>query len=153
VALGQRPRVARVGLQLERARHKRESTLVGDDLFVGRQHHRLAVGDHPRRIGLVALHLRVVDQERGAAHVADLADALTAVQPVGDVPHRPLAHAEDQQVGLGVEQHRASHGIAPVIVVGDPPERGLDAPEHDRHVGVGLATALRVHDGGATHHR
>jgi len=36
---------------------------------------------------------------------------------MGDVQQRALGVAEDQQIGLGVRQHRAAHGVRPVVVV------------------------------------
>ena len=57
-----------------------------------------------------------------------------------------LAVAEDQQVGLGVEQDRAPDLLRPVVEVGDPPQAGLDAADHDGHVAERLPAALGVDD-------
>ena len=57
-----------------------------------------------------------------------------------------LAIAVHQQIGLGIEQHRAAHLLRPVVKVRDAAQRCLDAADDDRHVAVGLARALRVHD-------
>ena len=70
-------------------------------------------------------------------------------EPTGDLDDRLLAHAEDHQVGLGVEQDRAADGVAPVIVMGQAPQRGLDAAGDDRHAGKRLAGALAVGESGA----
>ena len=66
-----------------------------------------------------------------------------------DLDQRALGIAVEQQVGLGVEQDRAAHLVGPVIVMGDAAQRRLDAAEHDRRVGEGLAAALGVDDDGA----
>ena len=68
---------------------------------------------------------------------------------MGDLGNLAFGVAVHQQIGLGVQQHRAAHGFGPVIVVRDAPQAGLDAADHDRHVLIGLARALRVHDHGA----
>ena len=60
-----------------------------------------------------------------------------------------LAHAEDDEVGLGVEHDRPADGVAPVVVMGQPAERGLDAAGDDRHAGKRLARALAVGNRGA----
>ncbi len=43
---------------------------------------------------------------------------------------------------------RAPDGIAPVVIMGQTAERGLDTTRDDRHAGKGLAGSLRVGDGG-----
>ena len=79
-----------------------------------------------------------------AAHVGDLVDRLAARQAVGDLDDGTLGVAVQQQVGLAVHQHRAAHLVLPVVVVGDAAQAGLDAAQHDRHLGIGLAAALRI---------
>src|SRR5262249_61364471 len=53
------------------------------------------------------------------------------------------------EVGLCVDEDRAGGLIRPVVVVGDAAERRLDASEDDGGVGVGLAAAVGVDEGGA----
>ena len=60
--------------------------------------------------------------------------ALAGGQAVRDLDDRALGVAVDQQVGLGVDQHRAAHLVGPVVVVGDAAQARLDAADHDRHV-------------------
>ena len=48
------------------------------------------------------------------------------------------------QVGLGVEQDRPADGVAPVVVMGQPAQRRLDAAGDDRHARERLAGALAV---------
>jgi hypothetical protein len=67
---------------------------------------------------------------------------------MGDLDDRALAVAVDQEVCVAVDEDRPPHLIGPVVVVGDAPQAGLDAADHDRDVAEGLAGALAVH-----HHR
>ena len=76
--------------------------------------------------------------------VAQVFHRLTGREPPGDLDDLVLAHAEDHEVGLGVEHDRPADGVAPVIVVSQPPERCLDAAGDDRHAGKGLAGTLTV---------
>ena len=92
---------------------------------------------------------RIATDEGGAAHIGDGLDALATRQALGDLHHRPLGVAIEQDVGGGVHQDRAADLVLPVVVVGDPAQRGLDAAEHDRHVAVGLLAALAVDQAGA----
>ena len=50
---------------------------------------------------------------------------------------------------MAVEQDRPPDGVAPVVVMGQPPQRGLDAAGDDRHAGKGLAGPLAVGHGRA----
>ena len=84
-----------------------------------------------------------------AAHVAEVADGLAGGQPAGDLDDRLLAHAEDDEVGLGVEQDRPLDGVAPVVVMGQPAERRLDPAGDHRDAGEGLAGPLAIGQGGA----
>ena len=79
-----------------------------------------------------------------AAHVAQVLDRLARGEPAGDRHDLVLAHAEDDQVGLGVEHDRPADGVAPVVVMRQPAERGLDAAGDDRHARKRLAGALAV---------
>ena len=67
-----------------------------------------------------------------------------AAKPLGDLDDRVLAHAVDDQVGLAVEQDRPADRVAPVVVMGQPPQRRLDAAGDDRHAGERLAGAVAV---------
>ena len=81
---------------------------------------------------------------RHAADVAQLAHRLPRREAPDDLDQRPLAHAEDQQIGLGIEQDRAADLVAPIIVMGQTPQAGLDAAGDDRHALVRLARPLAV---------
>ncbi|OPZ04010.1 MAG: hypothetical protein BWZ09_02087 [Alphaproteobacteria bacterium ADurb.BinA305] len=122
--------------------------------------HRVGVGMADQRAGRV--HFGRIDldpvglgtpvarrHERAAAQVADLCDRLARGEAVRQRHDRALGVAEQQQVGLGIGQHRAAHLVGPVVVVRDAPEAGLDRADHDIGLGEGLAGALRVDRHGA----
>ena len=90
----------------------------------------------------------VLEGVGGAAHVAQVAYGLAGGEAACDLPDGALAHAEDQQVCLAVEQDRAAQLIHPVVVVRDAAQRGLDTAEHDRETRERLAAEVRVDDGG-----
>ena len=99
-------------------------------------------------IHLLPLFIRqpaVRHHEGGTADVAHLGQLLAARGAVGDFHQRALGVAVQQDVGLGVHQHRRAHLLAPVVVVGDAAQRCLDAADHHADAGIGLAAALRVH--------
>ena len=83
--------------------------------------------------------------EAGAAQVADLADLLATRQAMADLDQRALGVAEDEQIGLGIGQYRAAHGVGPVVIVGDAAQARLDRADDHRDAGVGLTAALGVH--------
>jgi len=84
------------------------------------------------------------DHEGRAAHIADVGDFFALGQAVRDVEQGALGVAKNQQVGLGVGQHRATHGVRPVVVMGDAAQAGLDRADDHRGAGIGFAAALRV---------
>ena len=85
----------------------------------------------------------------GIAHIADLIDGFAHRQAMSHFHQRTLAVAEHQHIGLGVHQHRAAHGIGPVIIVGGTAQAGFDAAEDHGHIFPRLFTALGVDQGGA----
>ncbi len=80
-----------------------------------------------------------------AAQIADGFDFLARRQPVRERNQRAFGIAEQQDVGLGIRQHGAPHGVRPVIVMRNAAQARLDAADHDIRIRVGLARALRVH--------
>ncbi len=111
----------------------------------------LARGIDPGRIGLnpvVRGQPAARHHERGAAQVADRLDRLACRQAVREVDQRPFRIAVQQDIGLGIRQHRTLDLVAPVIVMRDAAQAGLDAADHDGGVRIGFARALRIH-----HHR
>ncbi|EXJ16757.1 hypothetical protein D779_3434 [Imhoffiella purpurea] len=82
--------------------------------------------------------------EGAAAQIADLGDGLATRQAVRQLDHGALGIAEQQDVGLGVEQDRAAHLLGPVVEMRDAPQAGLDASQDDACVPVRLARPLRI---------
>src|SRR5262249_7698414 len=79
-----------------------------------------------------------------AAQVSTIADALPRCQTPRNFHNQLLAHAEDKQIGLAVEQDRAANGVAPVVVMGEPAERSSHAAGDYRHAGKSFAAALAI---------
>ncbi len=100
---------------------------------------------HGGRVDLVPAGDRVAPHEGGAAHVGDRAHRLARRQPMRDLDDRALGIAVHQQVAFGVHQDGAAHLVLPVVVMGDPPQRAFDAAHDQRHVAIGLAAALGIH--------
>ncbi len=63
-----------------------------------------------------------------------------------DLDQRALGVAVEQQIGLGVEEHRAANLVRPIVVMGDASERRLNSAEDDGRVGISLARPLCVND-------
>ena len=87
--------------------------------------------------------------EGRAAQIANAVDRLAPGQAVGQFDQRALGVAEDQQIGFRVDQHRPAHGVAPVVVVGDPAQRSLDRADHHGNLLERLAAALGIRHHGA----
>jgi hypothetical protein len=149
IALEQRARVVRVGLVVQAARGERVLALVAAHLLERWQQQHAPIAHVLGRSGGERLRFGLGHGDGGAAQVADALDRFARLEALRQLPDRPLAHAEDEQVGLAVEQDRAPHRVRPVVVVGDAAQRGLDAAEDDGHVAVGFARAVGVDDGGA----
>ena len=108
--------------------------------------------DAPRAIdfGRVDLHPAAgavivgAAHEGGTAHIGDVVDRLTGRQAVRDLDDCALGIAIEQQIALRIDNDRAADFVLPVVVMRDASQRTLDAADDDRHILVGLATALRV---------
>ena len=70
-----------------------------------------------------------------AAHIRRLAVRFDGAR---QFQHRPLPHTVAEPVGAAAHEHRRHKAVLPVVVVGEAPQRGLDAADHDRHVGIEL---------------
>jgi hypothetical protein len=93
--------------------------------------------------------LRHRAEQRDAPDGVEIARRLAGGKTVRHLHDGALGIAVDEQIRLGVRQDRAAHLVGPVVVMRNAAQRRLDAAEHDRHVLVGLAAALRVDDGAA----
>ena len=141
VELNQRAGVERVGLLVDDLRRRGELPLVGLHLLEGgqarsRQRESIATRWRPRRRRHPRMSRRSLTVSPAASRRAIVDDLV-------------LAHAEDDEVGLGVEHDRPADRVAPVVVMRQPAQRGLDAAGDDRHAGKRLAGALAVRDRGA----
>ena len=79
-------------------------------------------------------------------HVPDFLHRHALVQQLRQPHHRPLAHAVHENIRPGVHQHRPAHLVVPVIVVGEPPERGFQPADENGHVPIGFPDPVAVDD-------
>ncbi len=156
VALDQRAAVERAALLVDDPRRVGIHRLVVDHRLVGRQFD--GEGNVLRQIlrfGFVGeagfvLHRPAFRHAMGrhgdAAHVAEVGGrALGLGIAMRDLDAGALGVAVDQHVGLGIEKRRAAHLVGPIVVVREAAQARLDAADQHRHVLVGLAAALRIH--------
>ena len=114
--------------------------------------------------GLVGgqLHARQVEPFLGQIHgdvvlvhlgqpgrAVDAVQALAFGQTAGAFQDGQLAHAVDEQVGLGVQQDGAAQAVGPEIVMGGAAQRGLDAAQDHRQAGEGLTGQVGIDQTGA----
>ena len=91
------------------------------------------------------LHARQVEPFLGQIHgdvvlvhlgqpgrAVDAVQALAFGQTAGAFQHGQLAHAVDEQVGLGIQQDGAAQAVGPEIIMGGAAQRGLDAAQDHR---------------------
>ena len=84
---------------------------------------------------------------RSSGHIPDLLSPLAVLQPQGYLPERALAHSINEQIGRRICQNGAAHCIRPIIVVGEPPQTGLDPAQDDGHAGKEAVDPVGVNDG------
>ncbi len=85
----------------------------------------------------------------GAANTIQFFNAFACRERVGNFGECTFGVAIEQNIGSGINQYRAAHFIAPVIILGDTTQTGLYAAEHNRHIFVGFFAALAIHSDGA----
>ncbi|MPM93735.1 hypothetical protein SDC9_140877 [bioreactor metagenome] len=103
-------------------------------LFVGRQFEKiLRPGEAFRRF--------FAQQPRRAGNAFQVA---VVAQPAEDFADRPFAHAVDQDVGFGIDQHGGPQLVLPVIVMGRAAHAGFKSAKHHRHAGKGAPGQLGV---------
>jgi len=140
-ALGNEPDRRRAFGRLRRRRTRRHG--VGVDVCVNRTG-GVELGRH--HLDPICFGLPIgVGHESGAAHIADVGDRFTLGQTMGDFEQRAFGVTKNQHVGLGIRQHRAAHGIGPVVVMRDAAQAGLDRADDHGGAGVGFAATLRIH--------
>jgi hypothetical protein len=81
-----------------------------------------------------------------SSQIENVAGAFARGHAMSQLDDGPLRIAVQQEVGPAVDQERAPDLVRPVVVVGESPQAGLDATDHDGHVWKDLPTALGVHD-------
>ena len=89
----------------------------------------------------------VAEADRRAADVGEAADVLSRGEARGDLEDGRFAHAVDERGRRGNREDGAADAVAPVVVVGEPPQRGLHAADDQRHVGKELLQPARVDRG------
>ena len=108
------------------------------------------------------LHARQVEPFFGQIHgdvvlvnfgqpgrAVDAVQALAFGQTTGAFQHGQLAHAVDEQVGLGVQQDGTAQAVGPEIVMGGAAQRGLDAAQDHRQAGECLTGQVGIDQTGA----
>ena len=70
---------------------------------------------------------------------------VTGVECVGNLDNGVLAHAIADEVGTSIEKNRAFERVGPVVVMGQPSQRCLDATKDDGRVFVGTAYEVAIH--------
>ena len=105
----------------------------------------------PRLVDLAGVDFQpalrqALDHERGAAQIVHITGMLARSDAMRQRDQGALGIAVQQQIRFCIQQHRAAHRIRPVVVMGDAAQRGLDAADDDRRVGISFATALAVDD-------
>ncbi len=71
-------------------------------------------------------------QVGGTADVTQGAHSFAGGGPASYLQQRGFAHAEDEKIGLAVDQNRAAHRIVPEIVMRQPPQTRFDAADNHR---------------------
>ena len=114
-ALHQRASIFRVGLKVELARHLgvagQGRWIFAADLFVARKLDDAPVAHMLRGLRAQRIGFGLRQCKASAANIADAANRLTCLQSLRDLPDRPFAHAEHQQVRLGIDEDRAAHSV------------------------------------------
>ena len=96
----------------------------------------------------VGAHAGVPHGHAGAPHVGDLLRRGARGQAGDDLHRGLLPHTVGEDVRLGVKEDGPAHLVLPVVVVGKPPQRGLQAADDDGDVPEHLPNPVGVHHGG-----
>src|SRR5262249_37191826 len=90
-----------------------------------------------------------VPQKGSAAKIGDIPDVLSRSESMRDLADLPLGISIDQQISLRVEKDRSAYFLRPVVKMGDPAQRCLDAAKNDRDIFVSFMGSLCVDEDGA----
>ena len=66
------------------------------------------------------------------------------IQSLGDLQDTPLSHTVGDQICPRIQQDGMFHGIRPVIVMGQPPQRSLDPAQDNGGILIGLPDQITV---------
>ena len=110
--------------------------LVAQALLIGMQHDVVFAN--------AAWYVLLSLQERSLRYVVNLADSPSLSQGVAQGDGVLLAHAVEQEVGTAETQYWLEEFVLPIVVVGEPSQRGFDAAQHHGHVGEELFQYFRV---------
>ena len=125
-----------VALGLDDGEVLAEGGLVGQTLLVA--------AEADRRGGVEPRDVAFVGEERHLPDFAQQFGVIAVAHRPGHLLHDPFAHAVDQQVGARFGQDGGFQRVAPVVVVGQAAQRGFDAPDDHRNVGVEALEDLRI---------
>ena len=80
--------------------------------------------------------------------VANVANTFAASQSACQFDGHFLAHAVGDHIGRRIAKQALLQLVAPIIVVGNAAQRGLDASEDDGHIGIKFLQNFSIYDGG-----
>ena len=132
--------VHHVGLLLDMAEVLGLGPFVAQTLLVAVEHD-IVFADATRN----GVSLSEVD---GLRNVAYLADGCSFGQSASEFDVWFLAHAVDEQVGTRIDEDALAELFLPVVEVGESAQGGLDASEHDGHIGEELLQDAGIDDRG-----
>ena len=114
---------------------------VGEAFLVGMEAERLPLfvaGDR----------LFLAPEDDGLRDIGEVAEGDAFAQEAADFREGLFPHAIHQHVRAGGKQDGRHGFVLPIVVMGEPPERGFDAADDDRHVGIQLLEDARVDNRG-----
>ena len=82
----------------------------------------------------------------GTADPGNLTDVDATLQGLRDLQDGMLTHAVDEKVCPGIQEHRTSHLVRPVIVVAHPAKRRLQTAYYNGHILVCLPGTVGIDD-------
>ncbi len=113
---------------------------VPDDVYFSHRRHTRLVD--AARVELDPVPVAAKADEGRAAQIPNRRRRLAARHALRHLDDGALGVAVEQEIRLRVQQHAAAHLLRPVVVVGDAPQRGLDAADDHGGAGAGLAHPL-----------
>ena len=82
-----------------------------------------------------------------AVDEGEVGDGKTRGQGIGDLHDGALPHAVGHKVGPGIHEDGSLQRVRPVVVVGQAPQAGLDAPQDDGRLLEGAADEVGIDHG------